>query len=675
MENYDFSGWATRNDLKCSDGRVIRAGAFKHCDGMEVPLVWNHQHNDPENILGKALLHNMDQGVYAYCTFNDSESGKQAKILVQHGDVKALSIYANQLQQNGCDVLHGAIREVSLVLAGANPGAFIDSVIKHGEESEEEAVIYTGEDIVLAHSEDEVVEEETEIEHSDEDIVEESSEEDETLEHACKSKGEIAVDKEEKKKGCGAGCKTDPKEKKKGCGESDAEPETKEKTVKDVFDTFTEEQKTVVYALIGQALEDAKSEKEDEMEDETEDKMEDKMKHSDEIEGGNDTMKHNIFDNDKQTQENVLSHADQMEIINLAKSPAVGSLKTAMEIYASEHSDTLAHGFQNIGVLFPDFKDVYPGAPDVLERDQSWVGVVMRKAHKSPVSRVRTRHADARIAEIKAKGYNNRGNAKTLSGNIKLLMRTTEPQTIYYRDSLHRDDVLDIDFDVVAYQQTVMRHSLEEKVALAALVGDQLGDEDPDKIQEDKIRPIWTDDDLYTIKATVDVNAMAATLQGTGTGANFGEDYIFTEAFIAQSLYAREKYKGKALPDLFCEPHTINRMLMARDMNGRRIYESKEDLAKVLNVGNIYTVEQFEGLVRTDAQKENKKFKLLGLYVNMGSYTFGSSKGGEITNFDDFDIDFNTYKYLMETRLSGALTDPYSAIAMEMPVASGEAMG
>ena len=667
MENYDFSGWATRNDLKCSDGRVIRAGAFKHCDGMEVPLVWNHQHNDPENILGKALLHNMDQGVYAYCTFNDSESGQQAKILVQHGDVKALSIYANQLQQNGCDVLHGAIREVSLVLVGANPGAFIDSVIKHGEESEEEAVIYTGEDIVLAHSEDEVVEEETEIEHSDEDIVEESSEEDETLEHACKSKGETAVDKEEKKKGCGAGCKTDSKEKKKGCGESDTEPETKEKTVKDVFDTFTEEQKTVVYALIGQALEDAKSEKEDEMEDE----MEDKMKHSDEIEGGNVTMKHNIFDNDKQTQENVLSHSDQMEIINLAKSPAVGSLKTAMEIYASEHSDTLAHGFENIGVLFPDFKDVYPGAPDVLERDQSWVGVVMRKAHKSPVSRVRTRHADARVAEVKARGYNNRETAKKLSGNIKLLMRTTEPQTIYYRDSLHRDDVLDIDFDVVAYQQTVMRHSLEEKVALAALVGDQLDDSDPDKIQEDKIRPIWTDDDLYTIKATLDLEGMAASLQGTDTPVNFGDNYSFSEAFIETSLYAREKYKGKALPDLFCEPHTLNRMLMARDSNGRRIYESREDLVKVLNVGNIYTVEQFEGLVRTDATKENKKFKLLGLYVNMGSYTFGSSKGGEITNFDDFDIDFNTYKYLMETRLSGALTEPYSAIAIEMPVTEG----
>ncbi len=666
MENYDFSGWATRNDLKCSDGRVIRAGAFKHCDGMEVPLVWNHQHNDPENILGKALLHNMDQGVYAYCTFNDSESGQQAKILVQHGDVKALSIYANQLQQNGCDVLHGAIREVSLVLAGANPGAFIDSVIKHGEESEEEAVIYTGEDIVLAHSEEEVEEEETDIEHSDEDNIEESSEEDETLEHACKSKGETAVDKEEKKKGCGAGCKTDPKEKKKGCGESDMEPETKEKTVKDVFDTFTEEQKTVVYALIGQALEDAKeSDKEDDMEDE--------MKQSDNFEGGNDTMKHNIFDNDKQTQENVLSHSDQMEIINLAKSPAVGSLKTAMEIYASEHSDTLAHGFQNIGILFPDFKDVYPGAPDVLERDQSWVGVVMRKAHKSPVSRVRTRHADARVAEVKAKGYNNRENAKTLSGNIKLLMRTTEPQTVYYRDSLHRDDVLDIDFDVVAYQQTVMRHSLEEKVALAALVGDQLDDSDPDKIQEDKIRPIWTDDDLYTIKATLDLEGMAASLQGTDTPVNFGDNYSFSEAFIETSLYAREKYKGKALPDLFCEPHTLNRMLMARDSNGRRIYESREDLVKVLNVGNIYTVEQFENLVRTDEQ--SKKFKLLGLYVNMGSYTFGSSKGGEITNFDDFDIDFNTYKYLMETRLSGALTEPYSAIAIEMPVTTEGAAG
>ena len=672
MENYDFSGWATRNDLKCSDGRVIRAGAFKQCDGMEVPLVWNHQHNDPENILGKALLHNMDQGVYAYCTFNDSESGQQAKILVQHGDVKALSIYANQLQQNGCDVLHGAIREVSLVLAGANPGAFIDSVIKHGEESEEEAVIYTGEDIVLAHSEEEAIEEETDIEHSDEDKSQEISEEDETLEHANKSKGGTTVDKDEKKKGCGAGCKTDPKEKKKGCGESDMEPEKAEKaektekTVKDVFDTFTEEQKTVVYALIGQALEDAK-------ESDEEDNMEDEMKQSDNFEGGNDTMKHNIFDNDKQTQENVLSHSDQMEIINLAKSPAVGSLKTAMEIYASEHSDTLAHGFENIGVLFPDYKDVYPGAPDILERDQSWVGAVMQKAHKSPVSRVRTRHADARVAEVKARGYNNRETAKKVSGNIKLLMRTTEPQTVYYRDSLHRDDVLDIDFDVVAYQQTVMRHSLEEKVALAALVGDQLDDSDPDKIQEDKIRPIWTDDDLYTIKATLDLEGMAAALQGTGTPVNFGDNYSFSEAFIETSLYAREKYKGKALPDLFCEPHTLNRMLMARDSNGRRIYESREDLIKILNVGNIYTVEQFENLVRTD--EHSKKFKLLGLYVNMGSYTFGSAKGGEITNFDDFDIDFNTYKYLMETRLSGALTDPYSAIAIEMPVTNEGAAG
>ena len=669
MENYDFSGWATRNDLKCSDGRVIRAGAFKHCDGMEVPLVWNHQHNNPENILGKALLHNMDQGVYAYCTFNDSESGQQAKILVQHGDVKALSIYANQLQQKGCDVLHGAIREVSLVLAGANPGAFIDSVIKHGEESEEEAVIYTGEDIVLAHSEEEAIEEETEIEHSDEDKSQEISEEDETLEHANKSKGGTTVDKDEKKKGCGAGCKTDPKEKKKGCGESDMESEKTEKaekTVKDVFDTFTEEQKTVVYALIGQALEDAK-------ESDEEDDMEDEMKQSDNFEGGNDTMKHNIFDNDKQTQENVLSHSDQMEIINLAKSPAVGSLKTAMEIYASEHSDTLAHGFENIGVLFPDYKDVYPGAPDILERDQSWVGAVMQKAHKSPVSRVRTRHADARVAEVKARGYNNRETAKKVSGNIKLLMRTTEPQTVYYRDSLHRDDVLDIDFDVVAYQQTVMRHSLEEKVALAALVGDQLDDSDPDKIQEDKIRPIWTDDDLYTIKATLDLEGMAAALQGTGTPVNFGDNYSFSEAFIETSLYAREKYKGKALPDLFCEPHTLNRMLMARDSNGRRIYESREDLIKILNVGNIYTVEQFENLVRTD--EHSKKFKLLGLYVNMGSYTFGSAKGGEITNFDDFDIDFNTYKYLMETRLSGALTDPYSAIAIEMPVTNEGAAG
>lgn len=441
--------------------------------------------------------------------------------------------------------------------------------------------------------------------------------------------------------------------------------EPKEKTVKDVFDTFTEEQKTVVYALIGQALEDAGASDDDE--------KTEKVEHSDEIEGGNDTMKHNIFDTDKQAQGSVLSHSDKMEILALAKSPAVGSLKTAMEIYAAEHTDTLAHGFdaEEIGILFPDFKDVYPGAPGLLERDQSWIGAVMNKAHKSPVPRVRTRHADARIAEIKARGYNKREDPKTISGNIKLTMRTTEPQTVYYRDALHRDDVLDIDFDVVAYQKTVMRHALEEKVALAALVGDQLEDTDADKIHEENIRPIWTDEDFYTIKATVDLDAMKTTLQGTNTSANFGEDYIFTEAFISSSLYAREKYKGKGLPDLFVEPHTVNRMLMARDLNGRRIYESKADLAKVLNVGAIHTVEQMENLVRTD--KENNNFKLLGLYVNMGAYTFGSAKGGEITSFEDFDIDFNSYKYLMETRLSGALTDPYSAIAMEMP--AGEANG
>ena len=644
MVNCDFSGWATVSNIKCSDGRVIKPGAFQHMDGAEVPLVWNHQHNVPENVLGKALLHNMDKGVYAYCTFNDSESGQQAKILVEHGDIKALSIYANQLKQNGCDVLHGAIREVSLVLAGANPGAFIDSIMKHGEASDEEAIIYTGEDIVLSHSEDEVIEEDTSIEHSDEENVSETSGEEVTLEHADKNKEEAKVANEVKKP-------------------EGAEP--KEKTVKDVFDTFTEEQKTVVYALIGQALEDAGASDDDD----------EKVEHSDDFEGGNDTMKHNIFDTDKQTQGTVLSHADQMEIIELAKSPAVGSLKTAMEIYASEHSDVIKHGFdaEEIGILFPDFKDVYPGAPDVLERDQSWIGAVMNKAHKSPVPRVRTRHADARVAEIKARGYNKREDAKTISGNIKLTMRTTEPQTVYYRDALHRDDVLDIDFDVVAYQKTVMRHALEEKVALAALVGDQLEDTDADKIHEENIRPIWTDDEFYTIKAVVDIDAMKTTLQGTNTSANFGEDYIFTEAFIANSLYAREKYKGKGLPDLFVEPHTVNRMLMARDLNGRRIYESKADLAKVLNVNAIHTVEQMEGLVRTD--KEDNQFKLLGLYVNMGSYTFGSAKGGEITSFEDFDIDFNSYKYLMETRLSGALTDPYSAIAMEMPVESEAAAG
>lgn len=638
--DYDFSGWATRANMRCSDGRIIMKDAFIDNDGANVPLVWNHQHNEPFNVLGHALLKNMDEGVYAYCKFNDSESGKMGKEMVRNGDVNQLSIYANQLKQQGGNVIHGAIREVSLVLAGANPGAYIDSIMCHGEGSDEEGIIYTGEDIKLAHSEDENSEEETVLVHASNNADE---------------NGE-GIKKEDKT------TMTEPNEKKK-------EESKKEKTVKDVFDTFTEEQKTVVYALIGQALEDA-GVSDDEEDDDEEKKI---MKHS---EGGNDSMYTNVFDRNSEQQVNVLTHADQEEILKMAKAPGM-TLKSAIEAFANDHKDTLAHGFESseVGRLFPDYKDVYPGAPELLERDHDWVNQVLTKAHKSPVSRVRTKQIDARAAEIRAKGYSKRDKEKTISANMKVLMRTTDPQTIYFRDALHRDDVVDItDFDVVAYQRNVMKRNLEEEVARAALIGDGRQDTDQDKISEDHIRPVWKDADLYTIKASVDIDGMKTKLQGTNTGANFGDEYIKTEAIIAASLNAREKYKAKGVPDFYCTPHLLNTMLLARDLNGRRIYDSADDLAKVLRVNNIYTVEQMEGLSReadpTKSEETGKKFNLLGIFVNMANYQFGSTKGGEITSFEDFDIDFNQYKYLMETRLSGALTDVYAAIALEQPVSA-----
>ena len=618
--NYDFAGWATRSNQLCADGRTILPDAFKHHDGEIVPLIWNHQHNDPFAILGKALLHSVDGDIYAYCSFNDTESGNTAKELVQHGDICSLSICANHLKQTPSKgVMHGTIREVSLVVAGANPKARIESVrLMHSEDSddfEEEIYIYTEESISLMHSDKGT---------SDE------------LNHANNTKEDKEMPDKETKDN------TDSKT-------------PSDKTVKDVIDTMTEEQKTVLYAMVGQALEESGAMDEDENDEK----------------GGND-MKHNLFENDTTQSNDVLTHADQEAILNLAKSSSVGSFKAAMEIYAEQNSDTLTHGIDDIESLFPDYKDVNPGAPELIERDQSWVGTVIRKARKSPISRVRTRQADARANELRAKGYNNREQQKKLSGNLKLIMRTTDPQTVYRRDELHRDDVIDItDFDVVAYQRTIMRHNMEEDIALAALVGDGREDTDPDKIHESHIRSIWHDDELYTIHADVNIEAARAELQGTNTNASFGENYIYAEAIITAALYAREKYKGKGTLDFYCTPHLLNVMLLARDLNGRRIYDSKADLAKALNVGEIFTVEQMEGLTRTTDDREPKTKKLLGIFVNMGNYQFGSTKGGEITNFEDFDIDFNKYKYLMETRLSGALTEIYSAIALEEPVAAG----
>lgn len=602
----DFTGWATVNDVRCSDGRTIRRDAFKHNDGAKVPLVWNHQHDSVHNVLGHAILENRDKGVYVYGYFNDSEEGQKAKILVHSKDICALSIYANGLKQNMGDVTHGNIREVSLVLAGANPGAYIDSVIKHGEESDEEGILYTGEDIILVHAEDGG--------DAGEDSSEESNEE--------------------------------PEE------ESKEEKPMAEKTVGEVFDTLNEEQKTVVYAMIGQALEDAGVTDDDDEEEET-------------------TMKHNVFEQDER-QDNFLSHADEMEIIRMAKSNGGSTLKHAMEVYA-ESNNVLAHAFVNeegedaIDTLFPEYKLVKPGAPELLERDLTWVDAVMRGVHKSPISRIRTRFADARMAELRAKGYNNRETEKTISGNIKLAGRTTDPQTVYRKDQMHRDDIIDItDFDVVEYQYKVMRHNLEEDLALAIMIGDGREDGDADKISEEHIRSIWHDDELYTIHADVDIAAAKAELQGSNTSANFGENYIYAEAIITAALYAREKYKGKGNLEFYCTPHLLNVMLLARDLNGRRIYDSKADLAAALNVKAIHTAEQFEGKTRTT--KDGNQKKLLGLFVNLDDYHVGSTKGGEITRFSDFDIDFNSYKYLIETRLSGAMVNLYSAIALEEPV-------
>jgi len=627
MEKYDFSGWATRNNLKCSDGRTIMKDAFKHCDGQTVPLVWSHQHNRPEDVLGHALLENRDDGVYAYCSFNETEQGELAKVLVKHGDIRALSIYANQLKQDASKrVMHGCIREVSLVHAGANPGAFIENVMIHsadGEfirEVEDEFVMYAGESIELYHADEQ---------------KENEKEEAKMAEETKKPEGE---------------------ETKKPEGEETKKPESEE-TIADVIETMTEKQKTAMYAVIGQALEDAADENKND---------------NKESEGGNETMKHNVFENDAKKEEFVLSHADKSEILALAKEPGVASLQSAIKMYAANH-EKLQHAFDQTdettaNLLFPEPKLVDTGAPKIIrDYENSWVMKVINKITKSPFAKIRTRKADARATELKAKGYQNKGDKKEVMNKIKLLGRTTDPQTIYIKSELHRDDIIDItDFDIVGYQWNIMNDQMYETLALAALVGDGREDSDPDKIHENHVRSIWHDEELYTMHVDVDIDAAKKELQGTNTSANFGENYIYAEAIITAALYSREKFKGSGQPDLYCTPHLVNVMLLARDLNGRRIYDSKADLAKALNVREIVEIECLEGMTRTTDDGDVKK--LLGIFVNLADYQFGSVKGGQITRFDDFDIDFNKYKYLMETRLSGTLTEIQSAIALEMPV-------
>ena len=567
---YDFSGWATRNNIRCSDGRTILKDAFKHNDGQTVPLVWNHDHNDPLNVLGHALLENRDEGVYAYCTFNDTDAGRNAKALVEHGDVTALSIYANQLKQQGPNVLHGAIREVSLVLAGANPGAFIDSIIRHGEESDEEAIIYTGEELVLEHSQNSMV--------NDKNL-------DKVKDNFTPPSG------------------------------------NKERTVQDVFDTLNEEQKTVVYALIGQALDDSNQNENNEKE-------------------GNDNMKHNVFDQDQKEKENVLTHADMETIISEGK--RYGSLKDSFLAHTAQY------GIDHIDYLFPDAKNV-TNQPDFIKRDDSYVQKVLRGVHHTPFSRIKSTHANITADEARAKGY--------IKGHLKkeevftLLKRTTTPTTIYKKQKMDRDDIIDItDFDVVAYIKAEMRMMLDEEIARAILVGDGRSTSSDDKIPETNISPIAKDEDLYTIKAPVAV-AKDAT-----------EDAI-AKAFIRTVIKSRKEYKGSGSPTLFTTEDMLTNCLLLEDNNGRIIYDSVDKLATTLRVKEIVPVEVMEGVTRTVS---SKNLPLMAILVNLNDYYVGADKGGAINMFDDFDIDYNQEKYLIETRISGALVKPYSAIAFEL---------
>lgn len=644
---YDFSGYATRNDIKCTDGRIIRAGAFADQDGAKVPLVWNHDHRGMENVIGHALLENRSDGVYAYGVFNETKNGINAKELVEHGDICAMSIYANKLKQNGPDVTHGVIRELSLVYAGANPGAYIDSVITHEDGADEEAVIYFDQAIDASNGE---------LTHEDKETQEKDSKEEpeKKPDETPKKTPKEIIDglSEKKKKVAVLIIRMSPK-----IDEIDTINDSKEQsvsdkgeTVADIWETFTDEEKKAVYAVIGTAKENNES-SDDGDEEEDNDNKEEKV------------MRHNAFDKETQTEtvDGVLTHSDQEAILALAKSKSCGSLREAMEQYAGE-TDHLQHGIDEIETLFPEYKDVKPGAPELVTDNLGWVTTVMNGVHKSPISRIRTRQTDARGRKIRGLGYQ-KGNLKKEVGNVKLMSRTTDPYTVYVKDSMNRDDILDItDFDVVSYEYNLLRMALNEEIATAVMVGDGREDGDEDKIPEDKIRPIWTDDELYTIHKAVDVAGMKTKLQGSDTSKNFGDNYIETEAIIEAALDARIDYRGSGSPAFFCTPQLVNTMLMARDLNGRRIYNGIDELKTILNVSAIVTIEQFAGLQRT---VDTNKMALLGIMVNLDDYYVGATKGGQITQFNQFDIDFNKEKYLIETRISGALTKIKSAIVLE----------
>lgn len=574
--NYDFSGWATRNDLLCGDGRTIRKNAFKNQDGCEVPLIWNHNHTDPDAVLGHALLENREDGVYAYCKFNDTESGQHAKKLVMHGDIKSLSIWANKLKQMGGDVIHGIIRELSLVHAGANPGAFIDFIMAHGDEEGESAIINYDEGalMILCHSDDE----------KGEETVAEEIKQPETI-------SEVIEHSEEK-------------------------TEKKDKTIQDVLDTMNEEQLEVVYGLIGTVLEENEK-------------------------GDDDDMKHNAFEGQENTMENVLSHAEMKGIIEEAK--RCGSLRDAVLSHAAEY------GIEAIDLLNPDYKALN-NEPEFIKRKDDWVAKVLGGVHHSPFSRIKTIFADITAAQARAKGYQ-KGNMK-LEEVFKLLKRVTNPTTIYKKQKLDRDDILDIDFNYLPWLKREIRMMLDEEIARAILIGDGRDpvEEADDKINEECIRPIWKMEDLFTVKVPVTIAA----------GATADDK---ARAFIRHCIKSRKLYEGSGNPAMFMSEDMLTDCLLLEDKNGRVIYETVDKLKAVLRVSEIVAVPLMEGLTRTD--DDSKTFELAALYVNLKDYNVGTDKGGEINFFDDFDIDYNQFKYLMETRMSGSLIKPHSAVALE----------
>ena len=582
-ETFDFSGWATRNDIKCSDGRTIRKDAFKHCDGQTVPLVWNHNHTDADNVLGKALLENRNEGVYAYCSFNGTENGKNAKELVKHGDIVSLSIYANQLKQNGGDVIHGAIKEVSLVLAGANPGAKIENVMAHGELDEESATIWNGV---------------TELKF-DVDV------DTDAISHADAQ--EEPAKMEDSKEG-------------------------KEETIADVYNTLTEKQKLVVNALIGAALEE-KAENDDQEEDEE--------------------MKHNAFEQTNEIETNVLSHSDLVDVIANAKK--TGSLKDSYIAKCNEKDVDLQHSINNLDVLFPEVKAIN-NTPVTINDDTNWVAKVMGGVHHTPFSRVKMMAFDITGEEARARGYI-KGNKKE-EEVIAALRRETSPQTVYKLQKLDRDDIVDVtDFDVVAYIKNEMRGKLDEEIARAILIGDGRSSASKDKINPLHIRPILGDDPTYVVSKQLKRDASA-------------DEYAFAKQFIKAVIKSRKEYKGKGKPTLFCTEDLLTDMLLIEDRNQRVVYDTIDKLKTALLVVDIVTVPCFDNQTRKVGEQN---LKLMAILVNLSDYNIGADKGGAVSMFDDFDINFNKYEYLIETRCSGAMVQPYGAVTFEEQVASGVA--